>query len=202
MSEEVEPDKGPDLASEIAKLREDNKRLAKTIQTFQAKELEIDKIKTEYERSKLSEAEKQKAEQETVRRERDQFERQAKEAQERLLIQEKVNDLVAVHKLKNPEFGPILLKHLKEDEDLDAFAARMKTSPKYRDVFDGVGADDEPARDKKRAPPLQTVSTAPRGKGASELTDEDKAFAARRFPNEPDRQKKLLDRLLSERRGG
>lgn len=202
MSEETEPKEGQERA-EIAKLLDENKRLVKTIQGFQAKEAEFDKFKSEIEKSKLSEADRQKAEFEQLKREREAALLKAQEAEQRLATQDKINDLVAFHGLKNPEFGSVLLKNLKEDEDLDEFAKRMKASPKYRDVFrsdDGGSFDVEEPREKKKAPPAQSSGVPKRGK-AAEITEDDRAFAARRFPKEPERQKALLERLLRERRG-
>jgi hypothetical protein len=186
-------------------LKKENERLRGTVQTFQKKVEEFDTFKKEIDRSKLSEADRVKAEIEEQRQARAASEAKAAALEAELKTQKLVNELVADHGLTNPEFGEVIVKKFDpEKESFNDFAKRVAADAKYAPVFGrAIGTTEKgPNQGQTRAPaPPGPSGGGSRAKTPSndEQDEKDRAWAKSKYPGDEVRQKNLLAGLKAQR---
>jgi len=203
-SEQAASDKTNIKPEDFEALKKENERLRGTVQNFQKKAEEFETYKKEQEKSKLSESDRVKVEVEEQRGARAKADARVSELEAQLKTQRLVNELVADHGLTNPEFGEVIVKKFDpEKESFSDFAKRVAADAKYAPVFGRAIGTTEKGAPQQRAPaPPGPSGGGSRGKAPSndEQSEKDKAWAKSRYPNDEEKQKRLLKSLEIQRK--
>lgn len=188
-------DKGEVKTPVVEKKQKDPEavRLAAALKKLQEEKAELEKYKTETERAKLSDAEKAKADAEDLKKAKDKLERDLAAKSVELELRDQIDTLVDAG-LDGREFGKVVLGFWKpDDETLEEFVARAKDDKKLKKFFT---SEDAPERPKAPASPGSGSRSANR---VADATAEEKAWALRQYPDNPDLQKRVLEQLKKAR---
>lgn len=186
---EVEIDK-PN-SDDAKKLKAENERMKKALADQQKRNQELETFKKEQERAKLSEQERLAAEKKELAEELEKHKIEVAAARAELEQQRLINKLVA-EGLEDDEFGPVLLKKYKPDEQSwDDFVKAVKADKKHGKLF--ASSRSEPSE--RPVAPAAPNSGSSRGNKTDGPTDADKEMAKKLYPKDENLQAAFLRNL-------
>lgn len=182
------------------------KKANKTLQAERdAARGELDKLKAEAAKAKMSAEERASADLAALNKQLADAKLEIEKERKAADRERKISKLVAQHDLADPEFGDLVLNKFDPDEhdDFDTFVKDLKKQPKYGALFRGERQriTNEDGSDIVPNVPGGAGGTG-KGRDSAGASDQDAELARAQFPNDEKKQKKFLDNLAATKRGG